>query len=132
MDTSLEEGVPREFLVPLLEAQKPLDLVWLKAPPRYSHGPNKNAFVRRPIVIVHGVFATKHSLDDLIANLRKDQPASDIAFLDVLESGWSVFTPMWKQIEEFYKHLKPVLKSKQAKQFGINIIGKCRPDGLGV
>ena len=118
------DGIPGQFLEPVPGANQSLELVWLKASPQYTHGPNRKLYSNKPIIIVHGVFSTKNSLDDLVKEIRKAQPGSDIAYVNILEQGWSLFTPMWKQVKDFHKNLLPVLKSQSAQEFGVHIIGK--------
>ncbi|EFX72411.1 hypothetical protein DAPPUDRAFT_308302 [Daphnia pulex] len=60
----------------------------------------KSTSVYKPVVIVHGIWDKKTSLDFMADRIRQAHPGTNVTVVDLLH-GTSSLAPMWDQVEAF-------------------------------
>ncbi|EDV22848.1 uncharacterized protein TRIADDRAFT_28251 [Trichoplax adhaerens] len=74
----------------------------------------------RPLVIIHGLFEYSSSLSSLKHMITKAFPKIQIYIPDLFPGYFSVWTPLWKQVESFNEYLKPIFANTTKN--GINLL----------
>lgn len=80
----------------------------------------------RPLVIIHGLFEHSSSLSSLKRMITKVFPGITIYIPDLFPGYFSVWTPLWKQVESFNEYLKPIFANTSKN--GINLL--CFSQGI--
>jgi len=73
----------------------------------------------KPVVIVHGIWDVKTSLDFMADRIRELHPSTNVTIIDALH-GIHSLGPMWKQVETFGAVIRSINQDHPA---GIHIIG---------
>ncbi|XP_045609973.1 lysosomal thioesterase PPT2-A isoform X1 [Procambarus clarkii] len=73
----------------------------------------------KPVVIIHGVWDLRFSLDFLADQITEYHPGTEVHVVDMLH-GWKSLAPLWYQVKSFYSHIRPIM---DASQDGIILIG---------
>ncbi|XP_071525830.1 lysosomal thioesterase PPT2-A isoform X1 [Panulirus ornatus] len=73
----------------------------------------------KPVVIIHGVWDIRFSLNFLANQIREEHPGTEVHIIDILH-GWESLAPLWYQVKSFYSHILPIMNTSVD---GIILIG---------
>ncbi|XP_068239467.1 lysosomal thioesterase PPT2-A [Palaemon carinicauda] len=73
----------------------------------------------RPVVVIHGVWDLRFSLDFLADMIQEEHPGTEVHVIDLLH-GWKSLAPLWYQVKTFYAKILPIM---QKAENGIILIG---------
>ncbi|XP_064079187.1 lysosomal thioesterase PPT2-A-like [Macrobrachium nipponense] len=73
----------------------------------------------KPVVIIHGVWDLRFSLNFLADMIRQEHPGTEVHVIDMLH-GWKSLAPLWYQVKAFYAKIAPIM---QKAENGIILIG---------
>lgn len=73
----------------------------------------------KPVVIIHGVWDLRFSLNFLADMIRQEHPGTEVHVIDMLH-GWKSLAPLWYQVKAFYAKITPIM---QKAENGIILIG---------
>ncbi|XP_045609974.1 lysosomal thioesterase PPT2-A isoform X2 [Procambarus clarkii] len=66
----------------------------------------------KPVVIIHGVWDLRFSLDFLADQITEYHPGTEVHVVDMLH-GWKSLAPLWYQVKSFYSHIRPIMDASQ-------------------
>lgn len=72
----------------------------------------------RPVILMHGIFASYHDMDGLTSMISEAHPGTNITNVDAYNDADSLET-LWTQVDDIYKYIKPVMDSAED---GVNLL----------
>ncbi|XP_063859497.1 lysosomal thioesterase PPT2-A-like isoform X1 [Scylla paramamosain] len=73
----------------------------------------------KPVIIIHGVWDLRFSLNFLAEQIRQYHIGTEIHIIDILH-GWRSLAPLWYQVKKFHDEMLPVM---QKASDGVILIG---------